>query len=390
MSPFRQIRLLLCCLFQTLLVLSVCRADGSPTAQLCADVQINGGVNGTFTIELNFAKAPAAVANFIGLATGQKAWQDPRTGGLRHDPFYNGIIFHRVISGFMNQTGSPAGTGTDGPGYTFKDEFDPSLVHEKYTVSMANSGINTNGSQFFITAAATPWLDGVHTIFGKVIAGQSVCDALNATPVTNERPNTPTSISSITVYGSLLPSVDLATPLLPVLSSGLPEMKHSAGVFTLDYDHRTFSNYSIFHSANLTNWSSWGSGYFGSEAPEGEIDVSVTSTTPSHFYRIVRADYSTCHTPLIVGNTFNFSAQLGGTAALNSTRTGGTWTFAGGSPSQLLSASYVERPYGGRLTLNLSNGFIFVITLHPTVGAYVGQTNVIGFSNVSGTFTVLP
>ena len=115
---------------------------------------------GTIVIELYKDKAPKTVENFVKLA---------KKG------FYNGVIFHRVILGFMIQTGDPTGTGRGGPGYTFEDEFSPDLKHNTPgIVSMANAGPNTNGSQFFITLAPTPWLDGKHTVFGKVIEGQDV------------------------------------------------------------------------------------------------------------------------------------------------------------------------------------------------------------------------
>ena len=123
---------------------------------------------GTVVIELYRDKAPKTVENFITLA---------KKG------FYNGVIFHRVIPGFMIQTGDPTGTGRGGPGYTFPDEFSPDLKHTKTgIVSMANAGPNTNGSQFFITLAATPWLDGKHSVFGKVVEGQSVVEAIGAAP----------------------------------------------------------------------------------------------------------------------------------------------------------------------------------------------------------------
>ncbi|MCB9639047.1 MAG: peptidylprolyl isomerase [Myxococcales bacterium] len=117
---------------------------------------------GTIVAELFAKRAPRTVANFVGLATGQKPWKDPKTGQMQHNkPFYDGIIFHRVIPNFMVQTGCPLGKGIGGPGYKFADEFHPELKHDKPGIlSMANSGPNTNGSQFFITHRATPWLNG--------------------------------------------------------------------------------------------------------------------------------------------------------------------------------------------------------------------------------------
>jgi peptidyl-prolyl cis-trans isomerase A (cyclophilin A) len=134
---------------------------------------------GEVVIQLYDDKAPKTVANFVGLATGSKEWTDPKSREKVKRPLYNGTIFHRVIPGFMIQGGDPLGTGTGGPGYRFEDEFHPDLKHSKTGIlSMANAGPNTNGSQFFITHKATPWLDGRHSVFGEVVKGQNVVDAI--------------------------------------------------------------------------------------------------------------------------------------------------------------------------------------------------------------------
>ena len=122
---------------------------------------------GVIVCELEATRAPKTVANFVGLAKGTKQWTDPRTRESKATPLYNGTIFHRVIPNFMIQGGDPLGNGAGGPGYKFADEFHPSLRHDKPgTLSMANSGPNTNGSQFFITEKATPHLDNRHSVFG--------------------------------------------------------------------------------------------------------------------------------------------------------------------------------------------------------------------------------
>ena len=138
---------------------------------------------GEVVVQLFEDKAPKTVANFVDLATGTKEWTDPKTRERVKRPLYNGTIFHRVIPGFMIQGGDPLGNGTGGPGYRFEDEFHSDLKHSKPGIlSMANAGPNTNGSQFFIIHKATPWLDGKHSVFGEVIKGQSVIDAIANVP----------------------------------------------------------------------------------------------------------------------------------------------------------------------------------------------------------------
>jgi len=124
-------------------------------------------------------KAPKTVDNFVGLAKGEKEWKDPKTDEIVKRPFYDGLIFHRVIPSFMIQGGCPLGTGTGGPGYKFADEFDPALRFDQVgRLAMANSGPGTNGSQFFITVKETPWLSDKHTIFGQVVVGQDIAVAM--------------------------------------------------------------------------------------------------------------------------------------------------------------------------------------------------------------------
>ena len=137
---------------------------------------------GTFKARLFDDKAPKTVANFVELAEGTKEWTDPKSRQKVKRPFYNGLIFHRVIPGFMLQGGCPMGTGMGGPGYQFADEFGPGLKHDRPgKLSMANSGPNSNGSQFFVTIAATPWLDNKHSIFGEVVEGMDVVEKIGKT-----------------------------------------------------------------------------------------------------------------------------------------------------------------------------------------------------------------
>jgi cyclophilin family peptidyl-prolyl cis-trans isomerase len=168
---------------------------------------------GDIEIELYPEKAPTTVENFVGLAEGTDdpdaevapgtgAWEDPESGEKRVESLYDGVEFHRVIEGFMIQTGDPTGTGRGGPGYEFDDEFHDELTHDgPGVVSMANSGPDTNGSQFFITLDAQPHLDGKHAVFGQVTEGMDVVEAIgNADTDMHDRPTTPVSIESIDVH----------------------------------------------------------------------------------------------------------------------------------------------------------------------------------------------
>jgi cyclophilin family peptidyl-prolyl cis-trans isomerase len=154
----------------------------NPTAQLKT-------TQGDIRIELFRDRAPKTVENFVTLA--QKG-------------FYNGVLFHRVIPGFMVQTGDPKGDGTGGPGYTIKDEFEPTLRHDgPGVVSMANAGPNTGGSQFFITVAKTSWLDNKHAVFGRVRGGQDVVEKIVNVPRDgSDRPKTPVRIVEVTIQAN--------------------------------------------------------------------------------------------------------------------------------------------------------------------------------------------
>jgi peptidyl-prolyl cis-trans isomerase A (cyclophilin A) len=156
---------------------------------------------GNFTAELFDQKTPNTVANFAGLADGTKEWTHPGTGEKHKKPYYDGLIFHRVISGFVLQGGDPLGKGYGGPGYNFADEFHPDLRHDAAGVlSMANAGPNTNGSQFFVTLAPTPHLDRRHSVFGKVTTGLDVVQKIGQVPTdANDKPVTPVVMKKVTI-----------------------------------------------------------------------------------------------------------------------------------------------------------------------------------------------
>jgi peptidyl-prolyl cis-trans isomerase A (cyclophilin A) len=156
---------------------------------------------GEITCRLYPDKAPKTIENFVGLAQGTKEFTDPQTRARTKRPFFDGLIFHRVIPQFMIQGGCPLGSGTGGPGYKFADEFSPDLKFDKPgKLAMANAGPGTNGSQFFITVAATDWLTNHHTIFGEVVKGYEVVENISKVPRDRgDRPSTPVTMNAVKI-----------------------------------------------------------------------------------------------------------------------------------------------------------------------------------------------
>ena len=156
---------------------------------------------GSIVCRLFEKETPITVANFIGLAEGTKEWTDPKTSSKVKKPFYDGLIFHRVIPSFMIQGGCPLGTGTGDAGYKFQDEFSKDLKFDKPgKLAMANAGPGTNGSQFFITVAATDWLTNHHTIFGEVVKGYDVVEKISKVARDrSDRPNSPVVTNTVKI-----------------------------------------------------------------------------------------------------------------------------------------------------------------------------------------------
>lgn len=156
--------------------------DETPADYVPGDGQLQAVIStnhGDMVVRLFEQRAPKTVANFVGLATGQREYQDTETFEKTTGRYYDGLIFHRIIKNFMIQGGDPTGSGRGGPGYKFADEFHPELRHDgPGKLSMANAGPNTNGSQFFVTTRATPHLDDKHAVFGEVVEGLDVLKAI--------------------------------------------------------------------------------------------------------------------------------------------------------------------------------------------------------------------
>ncbi len=191
-----------------LLFLSACApttmeqpSSAPPAAPAGAKYAVITTSMGRIVARLHTDKTPNTVAHFIGLATGTKEWRDPRDGQVKKTPIYDGVTFHRVIPGFMIQTGDPLGDGRGNIGYAIADEFRPDLRYDRPgKLGMANAGPNTNGSQFFITTVPTPHLDDRHSLFGEVVEGQSVAEAIAGVPRdSNDRPLKTVTIDKVEI-----------------------------------------------------------------------------------------------------------------------------------------------------------------------------------------------
>lgn len=263
---------------------------------------------GGITCRLHYAQAPLAVANFVGLAEGQRSWIYEETSSLTSNRFYDGLIFHRVIPGFMIQGGCPLGTGTSGPGYRFIDEFDPALRHSSSGVlSMANSGKDSNGSQFFITLSAQAQLDDVHTVFGHVVAGQSVVSAIGdvARNPTNNKPYTNVYMNSISIerIGAEAQAFNIYTQALPKVTGAMIQATDpGVGECVIDVGGRAECELFVSQSSNLNTWSSQCI-YFYSDDPEGGDAVVSTPTNSPVFIRATRIDYTGLSTTPTATNT---------------------------------------------------------------------------------------
>ncbi len=247
------------CLLMSLLVLGAARmahAEPSTNGLYAGFVTAQG----TFWAWLEYQRAPRTVGNFVSLAEGTRDWIDFPTARIVRRPFFNGLTFHRVIDKFMIQGGSPNGQGTDGPGYQFADEFHAELKHVSHGIlSMANSGKNSNGSQFFVTVTNTPWLDNLHTVFGRVVEGIEIVHALSKMPTTTgDRPVTPIVLQEVRVLRvgaeaqAFLPSA--VTPAPPTVEVVPTALLYSPGRLNVLLQSRTNRHQHAFFSPDLQEW----------------------------------------------------------------------------------------------------------------------------------------
>lgn len=245
-----KIAILACLLVHPANVKAVPEADG-----LYATLQTTMG---EICLELDYLRTPMTTANFIALIEGERAWVDPRNGRVVTNRYYDNILFHRVITNFMIQAGSPQATGSDGPGYVFADEFHHELRHNAPgTLSMANSGPQSNGGQFFITVTNTPWLDDKHTVFGSVAEGMDVVYAITGVETgANSRPLVDIVITQAFVsrIGPAAQSFNVHHPALPEVSAVDVALALTTGpVASVSANARQQAV--LFSSTNLHAWS---------------------------------------------------------------------------------------------------------------------------------------
>lgn len=310
---------------------------------------------GNFTCRLDQVLAPKTVANFIGLATGQRAWLDLPTGAVKAIPFYNGTIFHRVIAGFVNQGGSPNGQGTDGPGFTFQDEFHPSLLHDSFGVlSMANSGPDSNGSQYFITAAPQPGLNNVHSVFGRLYGGSNVVYAINRV-VTGaaDKPLTNVVVQSVVIQriGPAAQAFDINAQGLPLVTNLNLEITKGATTVSLTYSNRIYSDTRCYATSDLVNWAANPLGIENVAASLSSLSQSVAF--PRRFFRAVQVQYTApVYAPRTIGGrtfTFNFTQGRTGTLVVNFNAANGGTYVDNGSPGNLYGYDWQQGPFNGKL-----------------------------------------
>jgi peptidyl-prolyl cis-trans isomerase A (cyclophilin A) len=257
---------------------------------------------GDIRVSLAHDKAPRTVANFMTLATGGRAWIDTRNGALRRTPFYDGTVIHRVVNDpdfRIAQGGSPKGDGTDGPGYVFRDEFHPGLTHQPYILSMANSGPDSNGSQYFFTGGVgAPWLDGKHSVFGAVedAASRLVVDAVLAA-----------GSGATGILGIGFTRGDAAALAFDETAQGLPEceaaegslavVRNSATTFRFVRPQAAGSIFMAFRSDNLSSWTLLGEVLQGTGSTGYDSIQYDNANAPRGFYRSLLVTYPDAITP---------------------------------------------------------------------------------------------
>lgn len=354
---------------------------------------------GSFSCRLEYAKVPRTVASFIRLATGTQPWLDTTSGLAKTRPFYDGLTFHRVISGFMIQGGSPNGKGSDGPGYVFPDEFHSELKHDAAGVlSMANSGPNSNGSQFFVTVAATAWLDGVHCVFGRVVSGLEVVTAISQVSCDSDHaPLTPVVIQQVQIrrVGAAAQSFDIKAQSLPVVSNVPLAISQVGTALQVEFPTTAYAQHWLNQSTALPTWTPSDLGIEPASPASGVQTVS--SLLPHAFFSVARVQYpGSTHAPQTLSGrklSLVFDEGVGTIVIQFDQAGGGTYTYSYGSPGSVMSYKWAQQPYRGYLSPIYFSGVV-PMTLrldfdNAAVGAFDGTAyTTTSTLSVSGTFTL--
>jgi peptidyl-prolyl cis-trans isomerase A (cyclophilin A) len=359
---------------------------------------------GSFTCQLDYTNAPRTTANFIGLAIGQSAWLDLPTGRVRTNPFYDGLTFHRVIAGFMNQAGSPNGSGSDGPGYAFTDEFSPNLVFDSFGVlAMANSGPNSDGAQFFITV--TPFTAGnnVYSIFGRLTSGSNVVYAINhVTTDANDKPLTNVVIQQVSIrrVGTAALAFDINAQGLPVVANLPLRIATTASQATLTFTNRQYADNRLYSATNLAG--SWTSDALGIEITTPVSNsVQQAKDATQRFYSMAQIQYasSTFAPKTMYGRTLSLTFTNGalGTVTIGFDSLGsGNFSYSLGGAGTVTGCSWEQDPYRGWLWPIVFSNLAPPMTLTLNFGtdasgafsgtAYPNYPFTLGAYSVSGTF----
>jgi peptidyl-prolyl cis-trans isomerase A (cyclophilin A) len=354
---------------------------------------------GTFTCQLDYTNAPRTTANFIGLATGQRAWLDLPTGSTRTNAFYDGLTFHRVIAGFVIQAGSRNGTGNDGPGYAFTDEFSPLLTFANpWVLAMANSGPDSNGSQFFVTVEPFTSGNNVYAIFGNVTSGTNVVSAINQVATDgNGKPLTNVVIQHVAIrrVGTAATAFNIDAQTLPVVTNLPLKMAKGPGKVSLTFSNRLYADNRLYEGTNLAK--GFSSISLGIETTAGFTNTFVWFIdSPQRFFSLAQVQYasSTFAPKSLFGRVLTLNITSIGTLTITFDSSGtGTYTLPPNPPGSVTSYTWTQNPYQGLLwpiyysglvpmTLNLS------FTNSSTGGGFNGTAYTASPTAISGSFTL--
>ncbi|MEM1085003.1 MAG: peptidylprolyl isomerase [Verrucomicrobiota bacterium] len=388
-------------------LITCCLATASVNAGIHADFTVSEGGSplGTFRVRLDFDKAPRTCANFIGLADGRRPWFDGSTGKLiQNTPFYDGLTFHRLIHDFVIQSGSPDGTGTDGPGFTIQDEYDVNLRHSgRYILSMAKKALqDSGGSQFFITLRATPELDDKHSVFGEVITGTEIIDAFtNAADFPTETlpsgqkdvPITPITIDSVILGGTDLASFDIEDPALKLPQFRTIRYKDVAtdlpnDFFSVTFDRAPQTDYYVYESPDLANYSSIVRLF--SIGSEPGYNLPFMELDPDRFFlHMTAVDYGEIYNPsfsdIPAGTDLTFTRRSGSSVTIHLDPGGSTWSDSLGNSGSLTSLSITDSLGSSGLVLNsdslLRNADISQFSISASFDTPAGET---GWTQLTG------